>query len=92
MPKPPLRPGSRSKTALRPTRQPWATLFELYDLLSNRSDIKNELLQELERQRQQLAKFEGFRMSPTIGFKRSLARSAPSSLPWATFDFASART
>jgi cell division protein ZapD len=36
-----------------------ATLFELYDLLSNRSDIKNELLQELERQRQQLAKFEG---------------------------------
>lgn len=36
-----------------------ATLFELYDLLSNRSDIKNELLQELERQRQQLSKFEG---------------------------------
>ena len=36
-----------------------STLFELYDLLSNRSDIKNELLQELERQRQQLAKFEG---------------------------------
>ena len=36
-----------------------ATLFELYDLLANRSDIKNELLQELERQRQQLSKFEG---------------------------------
>ncbi|NBY14588.1 MAG: cell division protein ZapD [Betaproteobacteria bacterium] len=33
--------------------------FELYDLLSTRSDIKHELLQELERQRQQLARFQG---------------------------------
>ena len=33
--------------------------FELYDLLSTRSDVKNELLQELERQRQTLSRFEG---------------------------------
>lgn len=33
--------------------------FELYDLLSTRSDVKNELLQELERQRQTLGRFEG---------------------------------
>ncbi|MEY4082746.1 MAG: hypothetical protein RL483_115 [Pseudomonadota bacterium] len=33
--------------------------FELYDLLSTRSDVKNELLQELERQRQALSRYEG---------------------------------
>ncbi len=35
------------------------TLFELYDLLGNRADIKNELLQELDRQRLQLIKYSG---------------------------------
>ena len=35
------------------------TLFELYDLLGNRADIKNELLQELDRQRLQLVKYSG---------------------------------
>ena len=34
-------------------------LFELYELLSSRGDIKNELLQELDRQRAQLARFMG---------------------------------
>ena len=35
------------------------TLFELYDLLGNRADIKNELLQELDRQRLQLIRYSG---------------------------------
>ena len=35
------------------------TLFELYDLLGNRADIKNELLQELDRQKLQLIKYSG---------------------------------
>ena len=34
-------------------------LFELYELLSSRGDIKNELLQELDRQRAQLNRFMG---------------------------------
>lgn len=34
-------------------------LFELYELLSSRGDIKNELLQELDRQRAQLGRFMG---------------------------------
>ena len=36
-----------------------ASYLELFDLLSSRSDIKNELLQELERQRIQLERFVG---------------------------------
>ena len=34
-------------------------LFELYELFSSRSDVKNELLQELDRQRQRLMRYEG---------------------------------
>lgn len=34
-------------------------LFELYELFSSRSDVKNELLQELDRQRQRLLRYEG---------------------------------
>lgn len=55
--------GRLEKLLMEPAphcHQAWLTLhFELYDLLSSRSDIKNELLQELERHRQTLAKFEG---------------------------------
>jgi cell division protein ZapD len=36
-----------------------SSYLELFDLLSSRSDIKNELLQELERQRIQLERFVG---------------------------------